>query len=186
MKVGIIGYSIFDDFIRSEFPNCRFYNIIPNINFAPSTLKEYYIFDITKPSQTPDKLFISFDVIIFTEVLEHLLNDDDLIIFNVYNLLKANGFLIFSVPNISAFGKLIKLMVGENPYMSKADIINGVFGGYGHIREYSFHEVTSLLQRKFNVLVIKGFNDYPNASDQIAKILPKIYAETIFTVAMKK
>ena len=78
---------------------------------------------------------------ILLQPVEHIFADDSLIISNVSKLIRKNGLLFFSVPNVSAFGKLIPLLIGENPYMKKEEIINGSFGGFGHIREYSFRQV---------------------------------------------
>ena len=75
--------------------------------------------------------------------------------------------------------------MGENPYMKKSDIINGVFGGFGHIREYSFREVKKLLINDFRIVILEGWNDYPNIFNKLAKLLPKVYSETIFALCTK-
>lgn len=187
-RIGIIGYSMFDDHIRETFKTMVFYNIIPNSNFIGNDIfhhkERIFIFDVAQ-RQNVDVKF-QFDILIFTEVLEHIFADDSLIISNVSKLIRKNGLLFFSVPNVSAFGKLIPLLIGENPYMKKEEIINGSFGGFGHIREYSFREVKRLLSNDFQIVKLMGWNDYPNTFDRIAKILPKIYAETIFAVCLKK
>ena len=89
------------------------------------------------------------------------------------------------MPNVSALGKLIQLNVGENPYMKKSEIIEGAFGGFGHIREYSIREVRNLLTNNFKIIAIEGWNDYPNIFNRVAKLLPKVYAETIFAFCQK-
>lgn len=185
-KIGIIGYSIFDLMIRKSLPNCIVYNIIPSKSFAVGediSPDKILIYDVSKNEiSNPD---FRFDYIIMTEVLEHLFSNDSLIISNISNLMKNKGFLFFSVPNVSALGKLIHLLIGENPYMSKSEIIDGAFGGFGHIREYSYKEVRNLLSNHFRIIILEGWNDYQNIFNKIAKLLPKVYSETIFAFCQK-
>ena len=185
-KIGIIGYSIFDSMIRDKLPGCTIYNILPTINFAGQEVdlaRQILVCDITENKSM--KMTYDFDYIIFTEVLEHLFSDDSLVINNVTKLLRKDGYLFFSVPNVSALGKLLMLIVGENPYMKKFEIIEGAFGGFGHIREYSFREVRNLLTNNFKIIALEGWNDYPNIFNRVAKLLPKVYAETIFAYCQK-
>lgn len=188
-RIGIIGYSIFDKYLKNSFPEAIFYNIVPKR--MGSEVKKYMsdasiiYFDIENTnheSRMPKKL----DIIIFTEVLEHLFSDDHNIMKNIYKITKKDGYLIFSVPNISALVKLATLIIGHNPYMTKKQQIEGVFGGYGHIREYSLGEAIGLCASAgFSVKIQIGMNDYGSIFDKVAKFLPKRYAETILIVAQK-
>ncbi|PYB68466.1 hypothetical protein DMB44_03755 [Thermoplasma sp. Kam2015] len=186
-KIGIIGYSVFDDMFREHIKNAFFYNIVPNEDFIETKYQKYHdyiiFYDITDSSSSDPP--IKFDLIIFTEVLEHLLAKDEIILINISKLIKDRGKLIFSVPNVSALGKIVSLNFGKNPYMTKDQILNGSFSGYGHIREYSFNEVKTLLSKNFRIIRLEGWNDYPNKFNKISKILPKIYAETIFALCEK-
>lgn len=185
-RIGIVGYSIFDSMIRDSFKNCNFYNIIPDTNFITDRnipKNQIVVYDVTLKHNV--EVNPRFDAIIFTEVLEHLFADDSLILNNISKLLDKEGLLLFSVPNVSAIGKLTDLVFGRNPYMVKTDILEGSFGGFGHIREYSFREVRNLLSGYFNIIELMGWNDYPNVFNRIAKFLPKIYAETIFALCQK-
>ena len=185
-KIGIIGYSIFDPIIRNKLSACAIYNILPSREFAlqdGDRIGKVLVYDITERKSS--EITYEFDCIIFTEVLEHLFSDDSLVINNVTRLLKKNGLLFFSVPNVSALGKLMSLIKGWNPYMKKSEIIEGSFGGFGHLREYSFNEVKNLLTGNFKILTLEGWNDYPNIYNGVAKLLPKIYAETIFAFCQK-
>lgn len=185
-KIGIIGYSIFDSMIRDKLPGCTIYNILPTIDFAGLEVdlaRQILVYDITENKSV--EIAYEFDYIIFTEVLEHLFSDDSQVINNVTKLLRKDGYLFFSVPNVSALGKLIPLIVGENPYMKKSEIIEGAFGGFGHIREYSIREVRNLLTNNFKIIAIEGWNDYHNIYNRVAKLLPKVYAETIFAFCQK-
>lgn len=48
------------------------------------------------------KTYNKFDVVILSQVLEHI-NNDDLVLKNLYNSLKSNGILIIGVPNEGCF-----------------------------------------------------------------------------------
>lgn len=185
--VGVVGYSMFDLNIISTLKNCEVYNIIPKDDFIrnrdDSVKRRVFLYDVTAKLNNVTQ--IEFDALIFTEVLEHIFSEDSMVISNISKLVKKGGYLFFSVPNVSAFGKIITILLGKNPYMTKEQILNGSFGGFGHIREYSFQEVRNMLTKEFNIIKLLGWNDYPTTFNKIAKVLPKIYAETIFALCSK-
>jgi hypothetical protein len=189
-KIGIVGWSIFDDMIRSEFAYCEMYNIVSEEVVKKQEMTSLIpnrtvFYDITGFKGNSSENFM-FDGIIFTEVLEHLLADDSLVLFRISKLLKNDGMLFFSVPNVSALGKLSMLVLGKNPYMNKKQILDGAFGGFGHIREYSFEETKKMLSQYFDIIKLRGLNDYPTFYNKLAKFLPYIYSETIFAICRKR
>lgn len=107
-KIGIIGYSVFDTYIRQKLAGLDIYNIVPKADFIDeeSAKKESIIvYDLTSNNTVEPS--IELDIVVFTEVLEHLFADDSLIIENLSRLMKRDGLLFFSVPNISSFGKVL-------------------------------------------------------------------------------
>lgn len=82
-----------------------------------------------------------FDVILFCEIIEHLLVDPAAVLREIKRILKSNGVLILTTPNISRLENVTKMIAGENiydPYSS--------YGPYGrHNREYNKHELYLLL-----------------------------------------
>ena len=186
IKIGVIGYSVFDMYIRQKLAGLDIYNIVPKADFIDeenAKKESVIVYDLT--SNTIVESSIKLDIVVFTEVLEHLFADDSLIIENLSRLMKRDGLLFFSVPNISSFGKVLALIIGQNPYMKKSEILSGVFGGYGHIREYSFREVRELLHNHFKIIKIQGWNDYPNIFGKIVRLLPRTYSQTIFAICRK-
>lgn len=75
-----------------------------------------------------------YDLVICSEVLEHLA-DDELAVKRIYSLLKKNGSALFSVPLITA--PLYTLRV-----------LNGFDNRVGHLRRYTVEELTLLLKGK--------------------------------------
>ncbi|MEM0133605.1 MAG: methyltransferase domain-containing protein [Thermoplasmatales archaeon] len=183
-KIGIVGCSIFDQVFKDFFKKKIFYNLMPPKLIELAEDKKYTIeCDLERNSIEFSPPNLLFDGIIFTEVLEHMFFNDIEIMKNVSKLLRQGGYLFFSVPNVSALGKIIHLSVGTNPYMTKEKQINGVYGGYGHIREYSLKEAKKLVSSaNLEIISVIGLNDYKNIFNKVAKLLPKLYAETIMVI----
>ena len=84
----------------------------------------------------------TFDLVIFAEIIEHLLNDPCRVLREIKRVLKPNGFLILTTPNVARLENVAKLIVGANIY----DPYSG-YGPYGrHNREYNRHELDQLLR----------------------------------------
>jgi SAM-dependent methyltransferase len=84
----------------------------------------------------------SFDVILFCEILEHLLMDPLHCLREINRCLKPNGVLITTTPNVARLGNVFAIIDGASIY----DPYSG-FGPYGrHNREYSLSELSRLLQ----------------------------------------
>ena len=83
----------------------------------------------------------AFDKVLFFDVLEHLQNQD-MILFEIWRVLKSKGLLLISVPNKNTSWKKLQRSARLN-YFSDPD----------HKREYSEDEMRKLLERyKFKIL----------------------------------
>jgi SAM-dependent methyltransferase len=83
----------------------------------------------------------SFDVVIFAEIIEHLTNDPCKVLREIKRVLKPNGTLILTTPNVARLENVAKMLAGVNIY----DPYSG-YGAYGrHNREYNSHELVALL-----------------------------------------
>jgi len=187
-RIGDIGISPFSCICSSEFGSNSFYSIIPDESFKKKEIEcfdqlNFFIGDITRKEQVLNKEgrisnSEGFDIIVFSEVLEHLFSDDLTVLVNIRTLLKDDGILLLTVPNISSLWNRIRLLFGKNVLGSKHEIINGVYGGYGHIREYTFKETLQLLSESGYKVVRKlGFNGYGprNGIGKILNALLKIF-----------
>lgn len=82
-----------------------------------------------------------FDVILFCEIIEHLLINPVAVLKEIKRVLKPNGTLILTTPNVSRLENVARMIAGVNIY----DPYSG-YGPYGrHNREYNKHELYLLL-----------------------------------------
>jgi SAM-dependent methyltransferase len=86
----------------------------------------------------------SFDVVIFTEILEHLDVPPTWILRNIHQVLRQEGVLIFSVPNLASLRNRVKLLFGISPLELLGEQFKTIHG-HGHLREYTLTEATTLL-----------------------------------------
>lgn len=115
--------------------------------------------DIEKsPLPYPDK---SFDAIVFTEVLEHIaiLHPRDLLP-EFRRVLRENGLIIFSTPNVCNVSNIISLIQGNNIFWD-SDMFYG--NTDRHNREFTPRETRKLFEENgFITLEYFGMNDHAN------------------------
>ena len=103
----------------------------------------------------------SFDVVIFTEVFEHLFVEPSKVFNELSRILKKNGILIFGTPNYASLINRIKLLFGINPQapmenMAKTEWVHG----HGHVREYTMRECISILRNNGFLIKEASFKSY--------------------------
>ena len=194
MRIGNIGISILDPLIEKEVrrKSAYYYSIVPNTEYLGLLRNSSFdgikkeIYNVTTPHKEDKEINLKYDILLFYETLEHLLAPDELILSNISSLLKDDGLLLGSVPNALKAGGRLNVLFGRNIYWSKDWIINGVFGGFGHIREYTYSEVTELLSKEFKILSEYGYSPY--GGNKIRKLLntfPRSWRAVIFFEARK-
>ncbi len=83
----------------------------------------------------------SFDVVLFCEIIEHLLADPVHALLEIRRVLKPGGSLVLTTPNVARLENAQKILAGENIY----DPYSG-YGPYGrHNREYTQLDLSRLL-----------------------------------------
>jgi SAM-dependent methyltransferase len=115
-----------------------------------------------------------FDLIIFAEIIEHLLNDPCKVLREIKRILKPNGTLILTTPNVARLENVTKMISGDNIY----DPYSG-YGPYGrHNREYNRHELDQLLKfegfqptQSFTADVHANSSPLFSSGDKIADLL---------------
>ena len=84
----------------------------------------------------------TFDVVLFCEILEHLLMDPLHTLREIRRVLKPGGLVVVTTPNVARMWNVLAMADGLSIY----DPYSG-FGPYGrHNREYSLHELVQLLR----------------------------------------
>jgi len=91
----------------------------------------------------------SFDLIIFTEILEHLVKTPVIALREIHRVLKKNGHLIISTPNVCSSAKRLLLLFGKNIYYQVKDSYREEDGDkslyYRHNREYTMKELEEFI-----------------------------------------
>lgn len=83
----------------------------------------------------------SFDVVLFCEIIEHLLSDPVHALLEIRRVLKPGGIMVLTTPNVARLDNVRKVIAGENIY----DPYSG-YGPYGrHNREYTPQDLASLI-----------------------------------------
>jgi SAM-dependent methyltransferase len=83
----------------------------------------------------------SFDVVVCCEILEHLLVDPLAALREIKRVLKPDGVLVLTTPNVHRLENLARMLAGENVYDPYS-----AYGAYGrHNREYTPREQQMLL-----------------------------------------
>jgi len=115
-----------------------------------------------------------FDVVLFCEVLEHLINDPQEALMRIKKSLKTGGHLILTTPNVNRLENISRMIAGANIY----DPYSG-YGIYGrHNREYNRHELSLLLDHLgFEIEEVYTSDVHPNHAsnffsvDKFAEVL---------------
>lgn len=115
----------------------------------------------------------TFDIIIASEIIEHLINSDHALK-EFYRVLKSDGILIISTPNFLYWGNRLKFLRGQFKYEQS--------GHYdvGHIHFYTYSSLINDLKQR-NFVVIKENHIFPgnNLLDAFKKYFPSIFAYQI-------
>lgn len=123
-----------------------------------------------------------FDLAVSLEVIEHLTNHE-LFLREIHRILKPNGWLIISTPNIAWWGYRLFALLGKPPKKE----------GY-HLRFFTHHSFTKLLnQSGFTIIKSSSFSTLPLINRYLSrriypiiKIWPNLLVQDLVFLCRKK
>lgn len=150
-----------------------------NIDKATTFYKDARVYDLNDLKELPWKQ--KFNVIVFADVLEHILFPEQVLKFFVDHYLKENGQVIISLPNIANWQVRLNLLFGKFDYTD-----TGIMDKT-HLHLYTFRTARRLVLK--NNLEIT--NEFGGASffGPIIKMFPvlnSLLATNIITTARKR
>ena len=145
------------------------------IKIAKKNLDEAYCVNIEN-ELLPTKR--KFDLIILSEVIEHLF-DPESTLKKVIRHLKKNGLIIITTPNISFLPNRISILFGKFEYQEQ-----GMFD-VGHIHFFNYYTLLNLLKKCDLKLTRENHIAFPLTLNFLVKYIPNISAYQ-FIIAAKK
>lgn len=138
----------------------------------------------------------SFDLIIISDVLEHMFSPQT-VLFDIRSILSEKGMIVFSVPNAGWFlNGLLLTFLPSKLFVSTA------FGPWGHTHQFTFYEVKKISATlKFKVIELQGgrldnyafrsgikkllFDLFVLLTSPLATRLPSAFSAHIFGIIQK-
>jgi 2-polyprenyl-3-methyl-5-hydroxy-6-metoxy-1,4-benzoquinol methylase len=100
-----------------------------------------------------------FDLIVFSEVLEHLSVAPEFVFAFLNSLLADSGILICTTPNAADVAKRVRLACGRNPF----ERLRLYSTNPGHIREYTRHQLCHIAQSVGLECIRYRYFDWPQS-----------------------
>lgn len=113
----------------------------------------------------------SFDLVLFTEVFEHIQTNHAGILSEIKRILSPHGLLLLTTPNAIRLQNLVKLFFGQNIYFPLFQLEDNP--NHRHNREFTMDELkllidtSGLLPVKTNYLISYPPNRHRNRSDSL-------------------
>lgn len=89
----------------------------------------------------------TFDIVVFSEVIEHLTASPKRALEEIKRVLKRGGYLVLTTPNLARASNIVKLILGRSllPQVSESDWISSP--STPHLREYTVGELKQLVKQ---------------------------------------
>lgn len=169
-----------------------------NINAYCALLERYQIQVLpdrlcNKPSQVESE---SVDLVVFSEVLEHLRISPLEALIEIRRMLRPGGVLVLTTPNIASLSNIVALLRGKNiveRLPDRSDGLDHITDLMTHIREYTMQELHVLMGRAGLEIVRTRFSVATDKSPvgfirRAVSILPRVVPslrELVFLVGKK-
>ncbi len=144
---------------------------------ARGNLDQVWSFDITAswPSELQSK---SFDLVILSEVIEHVFDPLQLLQ-SIARSLKKGGSIIVTTPNFMTWTNRLRFLIGSFRYQEQ-----GMFD-FGHIRWFTYAYICQVLFESGFVITEERHIIFPGKLTALLRFLPSLFAWQ-FVVKAKK
>lgn len=134
------------------------------IDEAKKVLDEAYAMDIENNDWPKQLIENPFDIIICSELIEHLF-DQESFLKKVRLVLKPNGKIIFTTPNFLIWNNRIKMLLGRYG-------LKEVFNDRSHIHLLSYKGLIAMISQAGFWVVGESHVWYPNWLEKFHKLIP--------------
>ena len=86
----------------------------------------------------------SMDLVVMTEIIEHLTDDSKKYLREAFRVLKKGGKILITTPNIIRWQNVIKMILGKNIYFPIIQLAQDIY--YRHNREFTMDELAMILK----------------------------------------
>lgn len=147
VRVLDIGRSELTAYLGTFYKNIQTLGLDPSLDdgghreLTPMAEVPHITFDLLNSAEVSDwPVCGSFDLIVFSEVIEHLCVAPEFVFAVLRFLLSERGVLICTTPNAADISKRLLLMAGRNPY----ERLRLYATNPGHVREYTKRELRKI------------------------------------------
>ncbi len=180
-KILDVGCS--DGYLAKYLPHNEVYGIDYNpvaIQKAKETCKVAKVVDLNKITDGMPALFDEkFDVFVFADILEHLLFPEKVLRY-FKKMMKPNGRLIISFPNVALWRVRLRLLFGQFNYTDYGVLDNT------HLHLYTFKSAIKMVtSASFKIIKIKGAANFLGPVVRFLPIFKRLFSTNIIIISEK-
>ena len=147
------------------------------VNQAEKELDKAFQFDVS--SNNFKKIEKKYDIIINTELIEHLLQPEKFLE-NLKKILKPDGFIVLTTPNFLMWSNRIKMFFGKFEYRETG------FWDRGHIHFFTYYSLKKTL-KNLGYKIVEEKNIPYRCPKILAKIIPGLFVfQMVFKIELEK
>jgi 2-polyprenyl-3-methyl-5-hydroxy-6-metoxy-1,4-benzoquinol methylase len=146
------GY--FGEALKAERPDTEVWGVEPNreaANLAKERLDNVIngLFDVAMPELAGQ----TFDAVVFNDVLEHL-PDPERVLRDIRQILRPNGFVVASIPNILHFYQIMEILLEQDWRYRESGILDNT-----HLRFFTRKSIERMFSEcGYSIERIEGIN----------------------------